>query len=150
MLRSLALSRHGLRALLCCGVLLAGAGPAAAQDVSGSLARVAAAWQRGDAAAITALGANAGISLDVDGRTVGPLAARQAAAVLRRVFEDRESVGVRITMSRIVGGEPARAFGELAWTTRARGTTIPDSARLYIAFVHEDDRWRITEIRLLR
>jgi hypothetical protein len=49
-----------------------------------------------------------------------------------------------------VGGQPARAFGEITWTTRARGTTIPERANLFVAFVREGDAWRITEIRLMR
>jgi hypothetical protein len=124
--------------------------PAAAQDLTPALQRVAAAWHNGDARAVAALGAEAGISLDVDGSTVGPLGPRQAAAVLRRVFGDRESVSAAPRVSRTVGGDPARAFGEITWTTRARGTTIPERATLFVAFVQEDGAWRITEIRLMR
>lgn len=124
--------------------------PAAAQNLEQSLNRVAAAWHRGDAAAITELSSAAGISIDVDGSTVGPLGPRQAAAVLRRVFEDRESVTVRTSLTRAVGGEPARAFGELTWQVRSRGTTIPEQAKLFVALVHERGQWLITEIRLLR
>jgi hypothetical protein len=121
-----------------------------AQELSPTIERVAAAWQRGDVSALTGLAARNGISLDVDGRSVGPLPARQAGAVLRRVFEERDNVGVRATMTRTVPGSPPSAFAEFAWTVKARGTTIPESARLFIAFVLEDERWRITEIRLLR
>jgi hypothetical protein len=144
--------RAGFRAALLALVALAaiGAGPAAGQDLNQALGRVASAWHRGDAAAITRLAASSGISIDVDGRSVGPLAPRQAAAVLRRVFEDRESVNARGNMTRSVGGSPQRAFGEIAWTTRARGTTIPERATLFVAFVREDEGWRITEIRLIR
>jgi hypothetical protein len=133
-------------------LLLLAAGPrtVAAQDLEETLARVAAAWHRGDAGSITALAARGGISIDVDGRSVGPLAPRQAAPVIRRVLDERESVGVRSNMARRVGGSPARAFGEITWTTRARGTTIPERATVFVAFVLEDDRWRITEIRLMR
>jgi hypothetical protein len=135
---------------LACLALLLCAAPARAQDLSPTLDRLAAAWHRGDAGAIMNIAAKAGVSLDVDGRAVGPLGQRQAAAVLRRVFEDRESVAARSSMSRVVGGQPAQAFGEIAWTARARGTTIPQRSTLYVAFVLEDERWRITEIRLRR
>jgi hypothetical protein len=131
-------------------VLAAAPGRGSAQDLGSTIERVASAWQRGDAGSLTGLAARAGISLDVDGRAVGPLPARQAGAVLRRVFEERESVGVRPTMNRTVAGSPPSAFAEFAWTVKARGTTIPESARLFIAFVLEDERWRISEIRLLR
>jgi uncharacterized protein (TIGR02246 family) len=124
--------------------------PAAAQDPGPTLQRMASAWHKGDARSVAALGATDGISLDVDGSTVGPLGARQAAAVLRRVFDDSESVSASPRVSRTVGGDPARAFGEITWTTRSRGTTIPERATLFVAFVREDDAWRITEIRLMR
>ncbi|MBR9988179.1 MAG: hypothetical protein KFH98_00405 [Gemmatimonadetes bacterium] len=124
--------------------------PVAAQDPGPTLQRVASAWHKGDARSVASLGARDGISLDVDGSTVGPLGTRQASAVLRSVFEDRESVSAAPRISRTVGGDPARAFGEITWTTRARGTTIPERATLFVAFVREGDAWRITEIRLLR
>jgi hypothetical protein len=148
----MSVSRTALRAavVLTVMMLLHAPRPAAGQTLEQTLDRVAAAWHRGDAAGITALAARAGIAIDLDGRSVGPLAPRQAAAAVRRVFEDRESVSVRTNMARTVGGEPARAFGEIAWTTRARGTTIPERATIFVAFVREGDRWRITEIRLIR
>lgn len=143
--------RHRLLpALFVAFASLAAAAPALAQDLRPTLDRVASALQRGEATAITGLAARGGVSLDVDGRSVGPLPQRQAAAVLRRVFEDRESVEARTSMSRVVGGDPAQAFGEISWTTRTRGTTIPERSTLFVAFVLEDNRWRITDIRLRR
>ena len=53
-------------------------------------------------------------------------------------------------MSREIGGSPTRAFGEITWTAKARGTTIPERATVFVAFVRDEDGWRITEIRLLR
>ena len=122
--------------------------PLHAQDPSQTMERVAAAWHKGDANAITALAARAGISVDVDGRAVGPLGARQAAAVLRRVFDDRESVNARASMTRATGND--RAFGEISWNMKARGTTIPERATIFIALIREDGGWRVSEIRLLQ
>lgn len=144
-------ARRSVRVLVSAALLsLATSVPAAAQELQPVLQRVASAWHGGDAGALAGLGAKAGISLDVDGSTVGPLGRRQAAAVLRRVFDDRESVSAAPRVGRTVGGDPARAFGEITWTTRARGTTIPERATLFVAFVSENDAWRITEIRLMR
>lgn len=143
-LRSAAL---GLAAVACLG---AGATGLHAQQLEHTLERVAAAWHRGDASGITEIGARAGISIDVDGSSVGPLGPRQATAILRRVFDQNESAAVQTTMTRTVGGDPQRAFGEISWTVRPRGTSIPEQAKLFVAFVHEDERWRITDIRLLR
>jgi hypothetical protein len=140
----------GLPAVIIAAALLLWPHAAAAQDLGRTLDRLAAAWHKGDATAVTGLVARTGISLNVDGRAVGPLPPRQAAAVIRRVFEDRESVSVRSNMTRMAGGSPARAFGEITWTTLARGTTIPGHDTIFVAFVREDDQWRITEIRLIR
>jgi hypothetical protein len=131
-------------------LLVTGSRPAVAQDLKPLLERVANALQRGDVGGISALSARAGVSLDVDGRNVGPLGPRQTAAVLRRLFEDREVVGARVNTIREVGGEPTRAFGEIIWSTRARGTTIPERATIFVALVREERGWRVTEIRLLR
>jgi hypothetical protein len=142
--------RAVLALALLSGCLFAAPRPAHAQDLGALLDRIASTWHRGDASSLMSLAARGGISVDIDGRSVGPLGQRQAAAVLRRVFEDRESVNARTSMSRVIGGDPARAFGAINWTTRARGTTIPEHSTLFVAFVLEDGRWRITEIRLMR
>jgi hypothetical protein len=145
--------RRPLPALLACVVaagMIAWPLSAAAQDLGRTLDRVASAWHKGDASAVAGFAARNGVSVNIDGRAVGPLAPRQAAAVIRRVFEDRESLSVRSNMTRSAGGSPARAFGEITWTTRARGTTIPGRATIFVAFVHEDEQWRITEIRLIQ
>jgi hypothetical protein len=114
------------------------------------LDRLAASWARGDAFSLAALGARTGISLDVDGDAVGPLAPRQAAAVLRQVFGDLTTLSLSPGMARIVGGSPLRAFGELSWSVRAHGTTIPLRTTIFLALVWEEEEWRITQIRLLR
>lgn len=131
-------------------LLVSGSRPAAAQELQPVLERVASALRRGDVGGISALSARAGVSLDVDGRSVGPLGKRQTTAVLRRLFEDRESVAANVNTIREVGGEPNRAFGEITWSTRARGTTIPERATVFVALVREENGWRVTEIRLLR
>jgi hypothetical protein len=146
------MTRRAVTAAFFALLVMAGAGAqtAAAQSLEQSLERIAAAWHRSDAGAIAGYAARTGVTLNFDGQAVGPLGPRQAAAGIRRAFEDRESIGVRTNMSRTVGGTPTRAFGEISWTTRARGTTIPERATIFVAFVLEDERWRITEIRLMR
>jgi hypothetical protein len=131
-------------------LLLAAAGPVRAQELSDVVERVARSWSRGDASAIVAHAARSGISLDLDGQRVGPIAPRQAAAVLRDVLDRRETVRASAGRARVVGGSPEKGFGEIAWTSRARGTTIPERATVVLAFVREDGQWRVTEIRLMR
>jgi hypothetical protein len=131
--------------------VLAAAIPAAAQNLEPLTQRMTLSWGRGDVGAITSLIAADGVAIEIEGQRVGPLNARQASAVLRRLFDNREIVSAQTGMAKIVSGSPRRAFVELAWTIRARGTTIPERYKIFLALVNDDrDAWRITEIRLLK
>jgi uncharacterized protein (TIGR02246 family) len=121
-----------------------------AQKVEDTIDRFASLWARGDANAIAALAAEDGISLDLDGKPMGPLGGRQVAALLRRLFDERETIAVRPLVTQVVGGDPARAFGEINWMTRPRGTTIPEKTSVFVALVRAGDRWRVTEIRFVK
>jgi hypothetical protein len=123
---------------------------ASAQQVEPVLERFVTYWARGDESAIVALATRPGISLDIDKKETGPLAGRQAAALLRRLFEDHETMSVRLMASRSMDGTPKRAFGEITWMMRPRGTTIPDRTSVFVALIFEDEQWRITEIRFVR
>jgi hypothetical protein len=85
----------------------------------------------------------------VEGEPAGPLATRQANASLRRVFSDLETISVTLASKKQLSGNPPRAYLELLWTRRARGTTIPDRATVFVAVEGGNGAWRITEIRLL-
>jgi hypothetical protein len=80
---------------------------------------------------------------------MGPLGDRQASAVLRRLFADRQTVSTRPGMVQMVGGQPRRAFGEVTWITRAPDTTESERLTVLLELVFEGDRWRITQIRML-
>jgi hypothetical protein len=114
------------------------------------LERLASSWARGDANTLAAFSARTGVSLNVDGDPLGPLTPRQAAAVLRNLFVGRTTHSLNPGLTRVVGGQPLRAFGELSWTVRVHGTTIPERTTVFLALVWEGDAWRITQIRLLR
>ncbi len=120
-----------------------------AQELGPVVDRLAASWQRGDAGGIAARFADDGVSIALGGAKTGPVGARQASAMLRRLFEERETLRVQIGRARVVGGDPAKAFAELDWTARSRGTTIPVRATVFLALQLEQGEWRITEIRLL-
>lgn len=138
------------RTLSLVAMLVTFAAPVSGQELPAVLDRLAGAWARGDANGIVAFAARAGVSLDVDGEAVGPLGTRQAAAVLRKLFDRHETVSARTGRAKVVGGAPEKGFGEIAWTTRVRGTSIPERSTVFVALVREDDRWRITEIRVMR
>ncbi len=129
--------------------LLTPAAPARAQGLEETMARVASMWERGDVRGLTGQAAASGFALELDARASGPVGSRQAAAALRRLFEDRETVSVRPGVAKVVGGEPTRAFGELQWITRPRGTTIPERRTVFVALVREGQGWRVTEIRVM-
>jgi hypothetical protein len=129
--------------------LLLPATPVRAQGLEETMRRVASMWAGGDVRGITGQAATSGFALELDARASGPVGSRQAAAALRSLFEDRETVSVRPGVVRVVGGEPSRAFGEMQWITRTRGTTIPERRTVFVAFVQEGRGWRVTEIRVM-
>lgn len=135
--------------LILAATLLAATG-ARAQNVRPTVDDVARSWSRADAGAIAAGAARAGIAIEIGGDKHGPLNARQVSAVLRRLFDERETVQVSAGMAKVVEGSPDRAFGDLVWTARARGTTQPQRSTVFLAFVLEGERWRLTEIRVLQ
>lgn len=130
------------------GALLAS--PAGAQQLSQFNQRLTMAWARNDAGIIANFTADHGVSIDLGGKPLGPLASRQVSALLRKVFDDGgETVSVTLTNTRQLPGHPQRAYVELIWTRRPRGTTIPERVTVFVALVLQDTAWRITDIRLL-
>lgn len=131
--------------------LAAGPGHATGQELAPVAERIAQAWGRNDVARIAALVASTGVSVElVAGERVGPLPPDQAAAVLRTLFSERETVSSHSALVRDTGGNPRRGFLELAWTSRARGTSEPETSTVFLAMVVETGEWRITEIRHIR
>lgn len=130
--------------------LLLGFAQANAQDLTEVLDRVAALWASNDAHGLARFAAKGGIALDIDGKPMGPLGERQVAAVLRKLFEERETLQVRRMVTKIVGGEPTGGFGEISWVMRTRGTTIPERTTVFVAFTLQEQRWRITQIRFVQ
>jgi len=138
------------RAIVVAAALLGATQPARAQDFRPVIDRLAKAWERADVSAVGAHAASIGLSLDVEGRRTGPLPERQAASALRRLFDDRETIAINPGIAKELDGEPRRAFAELTWVTRARGTTIPQRSTIVFTLELEKGRWRVTEIRLIR
>ena len=123
---------------------------AQAQQLDGVMKHFTAAWTRKDEKALAALIAREGASIESDAGRFGPLGARQAAAVLRTLFDERSTVDVRLRQTQTVGGNPKKAYAELVWMTLAPETTEPIRVVVFVEFVLEQERtWRITKIRLL-
>lgn len=129
------------------------AAPASAQQtdgLAGLLDTLAVLWSRGDAAALVAHGAEAGLDLEIHGESIGTLHGRRAAAALRQLFGALETVSVEAgSAERVVGAED-RAFGEFIWVVRMPGGMVSESNRIFVALVRENDEWHVSQIRILR
>jgi hypothetical protein len=122
---------------------------ASAQRLDDIVLHITDAWQRHDAKDVIALSARDGIAIESRDLRTGPLGSRQAAAVLRRMFDERETVAIQPGRTQIVGGSPRRAYAEIIWITRAPDTSEPQRATIFLELVLLDERWQITQIRLL-
>jgi hypothetical protein len=125
---------------------------AAQQDTTldGAMNRLVRQWAEGNAAGLAALASTDGLSIELEGRPLGPLHARQAAAALRRLFDQRETLSIYRGMSGQVAGDANSAFVEFDWIVRLQGTTIPEHVTVFVALKREDKNWRVTEIRILQ
>lgn len=142
--------RFTATAILSCLFFFFAAGAHAQEnELQGVLERIAEHWERGDASEIAALGAERGVRIMISEEPAGPFKGHRMAAVLHRLFERWETVSLETGMARVVGGSPARAFGEWVWRHRGRGATVAERTRIFLALVREESGWRITEIRLL-
>lgn len=144
-----------LRALLL-ALLLAAPGTALRAQGSGDprldgfVARVARLWEAEDADGLARLAPSGGrMVLEVAGEGAGPVSERHAAAALRSLFADRETVSIRTARSALAGGQPLQGFGELAWTSRSRGVTAARTSTVYVGVVWEGGEWRLRELRVL-
>jgi ketosteroid isomerase-like protein len=129
----------------------AGVAPARAQqpdELSRLLTAVGAAWQRGDAAAIAALGARTGLDLEVHGRPMGSLRGRRAAAALRQLLGAGRTVSVRPGELSLVAGSATQAFAELRWAARHADGVALEETTVFLGFVREPQGWRISQIRV--
>jgi len=130
------------------------AGPAAAQraptPLDGFIKEVAYLWSGSDARGLADLmPEEARVLLDTGGG-METVEARHAAAALRALFAERQSVSVRPARITVAGTRPARGFGLLTWSFRSRGSPSTESGSVYVGAVWSEDGWRISELRLMR
>jgi hypothetical protein len=135
--------------------LLVASAPAHAQATVGDDAlenfvqRVVRLWSSSDVTAIVnLLPSDNRLVLDT-GSGIENANSRHAAAALRALFSESETVGARAVRITVASTLPAQGFGELDWRYRARGSSGEQSRSVYVAAAWEDDGWRITELRLM-
>jgi hypothetical protein len=129
---------------------VASAASAPAQQLESAMSRFSGAWRQSDDKGVASMIARDGATIETSDGRLGPLGPRQAAAVLRSLFEGRDTRGVRTRQMQDVGGSPQKAYAEIIWTTLAPETTQPMRVVVFVEWVLEQDKtWRITRIRLL-
>lgn len=138
-----------LPALLLAAPLRGQEAPAGA-GLEAFVAGVARLWEAEEAGEISGLAPRSGrVLLQLSGAGGGEVGVRHAAATLRALFADRESVSIRPVTVTVAGGRPLQGFGELSWVSRLRGVTDPQRSTVYVGAVWEGDRWRLRELRVL-
>jgi len=141
-------------ALLCAlPVLLLSAGRLQAQaetpGLDSFLQHVVRIWSAGDVPALLELLPTDNRLLLDTGSGVETANARHAAAALRALFAEGETVGVRAVRATVASTTPMRGFGEMAWSFRPRGAPAEHARSVYIAILWEERAWRISELRIM-
>ena len=132
--------------------LLLGAAPLSAQSpapLEQFVRRVGYLWEAKDVDNLVDLVSETEPILLDRGRGTEQVNGRHAAAALRALFADLESVSVRPVKATVSGGQPVRGFGELTWVYRLRGGPAPQTRSVYVGAVWDGSHWRISELRLL-
>ena len=113
------------------------------------MAQVARLWLDRDAAGLAGLAPSNGRLVFSAGADPAELVqSRHAAAGLRALFADRETISVRPSRVTLAGGRPPQGFAEITWVSRARGVSAPQTASVYVGAVWDDGGWRIRELRV--
>ena len=143
--------KHAFRLMMLVTVaMLATAARAHAQQLESAMSRFSGAWRQGDDKAVANMISREGATIETSDGRLGPLGSRQAAAVLRTLFDGRDTRNLRTRQMQDVGGSPQRAYAEVIWTTLAPETTQPMRVVVFVEWVLDQDKtWRITRIRLL-
>jgi len=146
------------RLLLSCTLLFGlvfAALPAAAQDgrvgvpLGAFIEEVAGIWERADVASLVALVADEESLLLDAGSGTQSANSRHAAAALRALFSEYETLAAEAVRVTVASEDPPSGFGEIVWTFRARGAPGERSRPIYVAALQRDGSWRITELRLM-
>ena len=106
-------------------------------------------WEAADVQALVDLIAEEDQIILDTGTGIENANSRHAAAALRALFAESETVGARAVRVTLASTTPPRGFGEVAWTFRTRGAPLEQSRSIYVAAARQDAGWRITELRLM-
>ena len=139
-------------ALLALCALVPGAlapGPGAQSILEGEALRFAQAWVGEDLPLLGEIMAEDGIRLHLPGEDHVLIRPRQARAALGAFLELYSEGEAELTRVSLGVGNPGKGFAEIRWETGSPGVPEPVILTLFVAFSFVDDRWSVTEIRVL-
>ena len=119
------------------------------QSLEAAASAFASRWGAGDVSSLEGSLSHGGVRLQWEARQVGSLDPRHAVASMREYMGSREGVSTGVTRVEEVGGEPPKGYAEIRWESRIQGTSDVLARTVFVAFVSEDGRWRVTEVRVL-
>lgn len=123
--------------------------PAAADQLESFVREVASLWRLEDVDGLVERTADsAPLLLDV-GSGAQTSEGRHAAAALRELFRERETLAASAVEVTVADAAELSGFGRLAWTYRDRGAPGEQTRSLYVAVARDAGRWTITEVRLM-
>ena len=117
--------------------------------LDGEAERVALAWSGKDVDQLAGLMAEGGIRLHLPDEEHIKIRPRQARAAIAS-FLGRYGTGeAAVTRVSLAGETAAKGFAEIRWKTSSPGLSDPVIFTLFVGFLQSDDRWTVTEIRVL-
>ena len=119
------------------------------QDLEQAAAGFATQWAAGDVSGLQARFSQGGVRVQWEARPLGALSPRRAGASIQEYLENREAASARVSRTGEVGGDPPRGFAEIRWESRVQGVSETVTRTVFVAFVYEDDTWRVAELRVL-
>ena len=124
-------------------------GTAIQSMLEGEALRFAQAWEREDTRLLGEVMVENGIRLHLPGENHVLIRPRQARAALRAFLERHTGGEARVTRVSLAGGDPEKGFAEIRWRTGSPGVAEPTIFTLFVAYAFENERWVVTEIRVL-
>jgi hypothetical protein len=112
-------------------------------------ARFAEAWTAADTEFLSGIMGAEGIRLHLPEEEHVLIKPRQARAALDSFLELHGPGVARVTRASLAGGSSDKGFAEVLWTTRSPGLPEPVMFTLFVGYSFENDRWTVTEIRVL-
>jgi hypothetical protein len=125
------------------------AGSASQSVLEREAANFAEAWSEKEIGTIGEGFAEKGIRLhlpDEDHLLIRPRQARAAVEAFLGRYRGGEAVVTRVS---VAGGSPEKGFAEILWRTSSPGLPDPVTFTLFVGFSLLNDRWTVTEIRVL-